>query len=262
MTPNVHWPEVMMSYEVSEGLLFSADAFGSFATIDGNLFSDEIYFPEGIIDESRRYYVNIVGKFGSHVLKAFKKFSDLNITTILPLHGHIYRTPEHTGIILGAYQNWASYDFDKKSALILYASMYGNTENAVDILASQLAQNGVKEIKVYDISDTDPSYLIAEMWQYSNIVFASPNYNGDLFYKMDALMREALRLNLKNKKVSFISNATWGGMALQTMQQHFEDEKRFTQVGTPVAIPSAVNEETVAGLAMLAKDISESLVDD
>ncbi|WP_332401146.1 FprA family A-type flavoprotein [Pseudolactococcus laudensis] len=262
MTPNVHWPEVMMFYEVSEGLLFSADAFGSFATIDGNLFSDEIYFPEGIIDESRRYYVNIVGKFGSHVLKALKKFSELNITTILPLHGPIYRTPEHIGLILDAYQNWASYDFDKKSTLILYASMYGNTENAVDILASQLSQKGIREIKVYDISDTDPSYLIAEMWQYSHIVFAAPNYNGDLFYKMDALIREALRLNLKNKKVSFISNVTWGGMALKTMQHYFEDDKRFTQVGTFVEIPSAVSDETVTALTALAKDISESLIND
>lgn len=261
MTPNVHWPEVMMSYEISEGLLFSADAFGAFTTIDGNLFTDEIYFPEGIIDEARRYYINIVGKFGSHVLKALKKFSDLKITTILPLHGPIYRTPEHISQILAAYQNWASYDFDKKSALVLYASMYGNTENAVDILASQLAQNGVKQIKVYDISDTDPSYLIAEMWQYSNLVFASPNYNGDLFYKMDALIREALRLNLKNKKVSFISNVSWGGVAAKTMQQYFENEKCFTHVGTPVQIPSAVDETTRIALTNLAQDISKSLED-
>ena len=259
LMPNVHWPEVMFSYEQSEGILFSADAFGTFGPLDGNLFSDTLDFYGRLATESRRYYANIIGKYGSNVLKALKKLSDFPIRMILPLHGPMYRKKEHIDYLLERYQKWASYEPEEQSTLILFASMYGNTENAVDKLASYLADKGVCNIRLFDISNTEPSLILSEMWHYSHLVLASPNYNGDLMYKMDYIIREALRMNLKKRKVSFISNQTWGGSALKTMMAYFSNEKDFQIIGDPVQISSSVKADRISQLENLANAIVDSL---
>ncbi|MGX6979162.1 FprA family A-type flavoprotein [Vagococcus elongatus] len=259
MAPNVHWPEVMFSYDISDGFLFSADGFGSFSPLDGNLFSDELDFDGRIKEESRRYFVNIIGKFGSNVLKVLKKLNGLPINMILPLHGPIFRDKEHISYMIDRYRQWASYEPEQESVLILFGSMYGNTENAVGNLATMLAEKGVKNLRLYDISNTDPSLLMSEMWSYSHIVLASPNYNGDLMYKMDTVIREALRLNLQNRKISFMTNATWGGAALKTMESYFEDPKHFEIVGEPVKISSSVKVDNVPEIEALADAIVASL---
>ncbi len=257
--PNVHWPEVMFSYEQTTGILFSADAFGTFGPLDGNLFSDTLDFYGRLAAESRRYYANIIGKYGNNVLKALKKLSDLPIRMILPLHGPIYRDREHINYLIECYQKWASYEPEEKSVLILFCSMYGNTENTVDKLASFLAEAEVCNIRLFDISNTEPSLILSEMWHYSHIVFASPNYNGDLMYQMDYIIREALRMNLKNRYISFISNQTWGGSALKTMMNYFSNETDFFIVGEPVQISSSLKSNQLAQLENLAESIVTSL---
>lgn len=259
LQPNVHWPEVMFSYDREDGVLFSADAFGSFSPLDGNMFTDELDFENRIATQSRRYYVNILGKFGANVLKALKKLGDLPVKMLLPLHGPVYRTDEHIKYIIERYQQWGNYEPEEKSVLILFGSMYGNTGNAADKLASLLAEKGVKNIRLYDISNTDISQIVADMWVYSNIVFASPNYNGDLMYKMDFIIREATRMNLQKRKISFLSNATWGGTALKTMQTYFDNPKNFEIIGEPVQISSSVKENNLPQLEELATAIVTSM---
>lgn len=259
MTPNVHWPEVMMSYDLKDKILFSADAFGCFAPIDGNLFINELDFDQRILAEARRYYVNIVGHYGKNVLSALKKLSAFEIDMILPLHGPGY-SGELIERMLHYYQTWGAYLPEEKSALLLYGSMYGNTENAVDILAGKLAEKGVANIKIVDISRTDPSYIMADIFKYSNLVFAGTNYNTGLYIKMDNVIREALHLEIKDRKISFIRNGTWGGKALEIMQNYFSDEKRFTIVGEPVEIHSSVKDGDLAPITELADAIAASIL--
>lgn len=258
MTPGVHWPEVMMSYELSNKILFSADAFGCFAPIDGNLFASQIDFDQRMFAEARRYYVNIVGHYGANVKAALKKLAAFDIQTIAPLHGPLYQG-DLVEKMLGYYQTWAEYTPEEKSVLIMFGSMYGNTENAVDILAGKLADKGVRNIKIVDISNEDPSYIMADIFHYSNLVFAATNYNTGLYIKMDNVIREALALEIKNRKISFLRNSTWSGKALEIMQEYFSDEKRFEIIGEPVEIRSSVKEENLASLDQLAADIFQSL---
>lgn len=258
MAPLVHWPEVMMTYEVSKKILFSADAFGAFGALDGYLFADEIDYKGRTLNEARRYYVNIVGKYGNNVLSVLKKFAALEIDMICPLHGPVLRG-EEKDLLMSRYQLWASYTPEEKSVLLVYGSMYGNTENAVMILANLLAEKGVKNLKVYDVSNTDPSYIISDFWVYSHIVNASPNYNAELYFKVDNLLREALALNFQNRKVSFISNSTWGGKALKTMQEYYAAGKNFEVVGEPVELKSSFKEENEAAIVALADAIIASL---
>ncbi|MBN2221976.1 MAG: FprA family A-type flavoprotein, partial [Vallitaleaceae bacterium] len=204
MAPMVHWPEAMMTYEVSEEVLFSADAFGSFGAINGNLFADEVDLDDEYMSEARRYYSNIVGRFGTQVQAVLKKFKDVPIQYICPLHGLVWR--KNLDQILDKYVHWASYTPEKKGVVLAYASMYGNTENAVMLLATKLAQKGIKDIRIFDVSKTHISYIISEIWKYSHVVFASPTYNMHLYFGMDALLRDLASLNLRNRKVSLIGN--------------------------------------------------------
>lgn len=259
LTPMVHWPEVMMTYEMSQGILFSADAFGAFGAHDGNLFADETDYSHKILAEARRYYVNIVGKFGANVIATLKKISSVDIKMICPLHGPIFKTEEDITMILDYYQHWATLTPENDSVLIVYGSMYGNTENAAYLLANELADKGVKDIKMYDVSGMDASYIIADMWRYRHIVFASPNYNVELYFKMDNLIREALALNFKNRQISIMVNYSWGGKALKTMQDYFADSKHFTMVGDPVEIKSSVKDDNVTNIKNLATAIYQSL---
>lgn len=258
MAPMVHWPEVMMTFETTQGWLFSADAFGSFGALDGNLFADEYDYKGRTLDEARRYYVNIVGKFGVNVMVVLNKFKNLNINMILPLHGPLYRG-EDIAFIVDKYTKWATYTPEINSVLLIYGSMYGNTENAIDILAKQLSLKGVKNIKIYDASKTDPSYMISDLWEYSHVVFASANYNGDCYYKVENLIREALALNFQNRKISFVTNFSWGGKALKTMQDLLITGKRMDFVGEPVTLKSSVKDSDEDQIAALAASIAESL---
>ena len=202
--PMVHWPEVMVTYDSADKILFSADAFGTFGALSGSVFADESDFYGSKIGEARRYYTNIVGKYGTQVQALLKKASTVEISMICPLHGPIWR--EGIDGFIDKYVKWSSYTPEERAVLILYASIYGNTENAAEILAARLAEHGVRNIAVYDVSVTDPSYLVAEAFRCSHIVFASATYNAGIFTNMELLLHELESHNLQNRTVAVIEN--------------------------------------------------------
>ena len=255
--PMVHWPEVMVAYEQTEKILFSADAFGTFGALNGNIFNDQVDFEGYYLSEARRYYTNIVGKYGAQVQIALKKLSGLDIKIIAPLHGPIWR--DNLDYLLDKYNKWSSYTPEKQGVVIVYGSMYGNTENAANCIANKLAQQGVTDIKVYDVSKTHPSYIIADAWKYSNLVIASPTYNGGLYVVMDALLHEMASLNFQNRKVSILGNYTWATGALASIKERLSKMKDIEIIGNPLDINSSVKDNQEAALDEMVQEIVKSL---
>ena len=255
--PMVHWPEVMVAYEQTEKILFSADAFGTFGALNGNIFNDQVDFEGYYLSEARRYYTNIVGKYGAQVQMALKKLSGLDIKIIAPLHGPIWR--DNLEYLLDKYNKWSSYTPEKQGVVIVYGSMYGNTENAANCIANKLAQQGVTDIKVYDVSKTHPSYIIADAWKYSNLVIASPTYNGGLYLVMDALLHEMASLNFQNRKVSILGNYTWATGALASIKERLSKMKDIEIIGNPLDINSSIKDNQEAALDEMVQEIVKAL---
>ena len=254
--PMVHWPEVMMTYDKTEKILFSADAFGTFGTTNGNIFNDEIDYKDGyFVSEARRYYTNIVGKYGMQVQAALKKASAVDIAMLCPLHGPVWRTD--LGFILDLYTHWATYTAEDKAVAIFYSSVYGNTKSAVAALAMALADRGVKGVKVYDVSKTDISYMIAETFRVSTIVLAATTYNNGIFPKMQYLLDDIKALAVQKKKVSVIENGTWAPQSGKLMQGILAEMKNMEIIDDKVTIKSSLTEP--ASLYALADRIAESV---
>ena len=257
MAPMVHWPEVMVSYESSEKLLFSADAFGTFGAVNGNLFSDEVNFDRDWLDDARRYYGNIVGKYGLQVQAALKKLSALDIAMICPLHGPVWR--ENLDYLLGKYDKWSRYEPEEKAVAIFYASMYGDTENAADILAAGLAEGGVRNIAMYDVSSTHISYLISEVFRCSHLVLAAPTYNNGIYPAMANLLHDMKALMLQNRTVGLVENGSWAPVSGKLIRAELEGLKGF-QVLEPVAsLKSALKGDSLEQLGQLKDSILASL---
>ena len=257
MAPMVHWPEVMVTYESSEKLLFSADAFGTFGAVNGNLFSDEVNFDRDWLDDARRYYGNIVGKYGLQVQAALKKLSALDIAMICPLHGPVWR--ENLDYLLGKYDKWSRYEPEEKAVAIFYASMYGDTENAADILAAGLAEGGVRNIAMYDVSSTHISYLISEVFRCSHLVLAAPTYNNGIYPAMANLLHDMKALMLQNRTVGLVENGSWAPVSGKLIRAELEGLKGF-QVLEPVAsLKSALKGDSLEQLGRLKDSILASL---
>lgn len=256
--PMVHWPEVMMNYETTKGILFAADAFGTFGALAGNIFDDEIDYANMYIDEARRYYANIVGKFGAQVQAVFKKIAGLDIKMICSLHGPIFR--RDIPLILDLYNKWSTYQPEKDGVVIFYGSMYGNTANTADALANKLAQRGISDIRVYDVSKTHPSYIISEVFKYSHLVAAAPTYNMGLYYPMDNLLHEMAALGVKNRKVALIGNHSWASAALKIMTEHFNCMKNMEIIGETLDIKSRLKDDDELKLDELADVIAASVL--
>jgi flavorubredoxin len=255
--PMVHWPEVMFTYEAKEKILFSADAFGSFGAVSGNLFSDETDFENVYLDEARRYYTNIVGKYGAQVQAALKKLAGVEIRMICALHGPIWR--KDLPYILDKYDHWSRYIPEKAGVTLVYASMYGNTENVINRIANKLAQKGVPDLRVHDVSKTHPSYIIADAWKYSHLVLGAPTYNMGLYFVMEALLHEMAGLQLQNRKVALVGNYSWASGAIKVMRGLLENMKNMEIVGTPFEINSAMKPAQEPALDKLVEDIYQSL---
>lgn len=255
--PMVHWPEVMFTYEKKEKILFSADAFGSFGAISGNLFSDQTDFESVYLDEARRYYANIVGKYGDQVQAVLKKAASLEIRMICPLHGPVWR--KSLPYILDKYDQWSKYEPEKKGVVLIYASMYGNTENVMNLIAGKLAEKGVEDMRMYDISKTHPSYIIADAWKFSHIVLGAPTYNMGLYYGMEAFLHEMAALRLRNRKVAVVSNHTWANMATKIMLCQLEKMCNMEIIGQPFEIKSSMKAHQEPELNKLVEDIYASL---
>lgn len=257
MAPMVHWPEAMVSYDTVDKILFSADGFGSFGAINGNLFADEVNFERDWLDDARRYFINIVGKYGVQVQNLLKKAATLEIKMICPLHGPIWR--ENLGWFIEKYDTWSSYKPEDQAVMIAYASIYGNTENAAEILASKLADKGVKNIAIYDVSVTDPSVIVSESFRCSHLVFAAPSYNGGIFTKMETVLSELKAHSLQNRTVAIMENGTWAPVAGRQMREIFASMKNIELLEEGVTIRSAVKEAQEASLEALAEKIASSL---
>lgn len=255
--PMVHWPEVMFVLS-SEGELFSADAFGTFGAIEGHYSSDLIDMDRAFIDEARRYYINIVGKQGRSVSTVLKKLEGKEVKMILPLHGPIHRQKEKIEYFIDKYKTWAGFESEEDGVLIAYSSMYGNTEEAADMLAYELSENGVKNIHIYDVSEYDYSYIISDAHKFSNFVYTAINYNTDLYPRMDAFLRELVGTGFQNRKVSVITNMSWGGRAEKIAEEILANAK-LEKIGKTVSLKSSLDEEKVGEIKELAKAIAESM---
>ncbi len=251
--PMVHWPEVMVTYDVTTKTLFSADAFGSFGAINGNLYADEVNYEKDWLDDARRYYTNIVGKYGVQVQALLKKAAGLEIELVCPLHGLLWR--ENIGWFVEKYQKWSSYTPEEKGVVIAYASIYGNTENAANILAGMLADKGVRNIRVFDVSATHDSYILSEAFRLSHLVFASVTYNNGIFTNMENLLHHIAAHNLQNRTVALIQNGSWAPTSGKQMKEIVESMKNMTLLENMPTLKSSVKQEQLEELQALADAI-------
>lgn len=255
--PMVHWPEVMMTYEESEKILFSADAFGSFGALNGALFNDEVDFDRDWLDDARRYYSNIVGKYGMQVQNALKKLAGTDISMICPLHGPVWRN--NLDYFMEKYDLWSRYMPEDNAVAIFYGSMYGNTESTVNLLASSLSEAGVKSIAVYDVSGTHVSTLISEIFRCSHIVLASPTYNGGVYPAMQNLLHDMKALNVQNRTVALIENGSWAPTCARQMREQVETLKQMRILEPSLTVKSAPKADIMSGLEQLRDGILATL---
>lgn len=257
MAPMVHWPETMVTYDSLDKALYSGDAFGTFKALSGNLFADEVNFEAAYLDEARRYYTNIVSKYGSQVQSLLEKMKALDVELICPLHGPLWR--ENISWIIEKYQIWSSYAPEEKAVLIAYGSIYGHTENVANILAFELGNLGVKNIAMYDSSATHVSTILSEAFRCSHIVFASATYNNEIFMSMHHLLLDLKSHNFKNRKVALIENGTWAPVSGKLMAQMLEGMGGIDLLGSTVSIKSSVKSEQLESIKALAVEIAKSL---
>lgn len=257
MAPMVHWPEVMVTYDKAAKILFSADAFGSFGAINGNLYDDEVNWECDYLSEARRYYTNIVGKYGMQVQMLLKKAAGLDINMICPLHGLIIR--KNIGLFVEKYDKWSTYTPEENSVLIAYSSVYGGTESAVNLLAAKLADKGVKNIKMFDVSMTHPSFVLAEAFKYSHIVLATTTYNAGIFESMDAFLRILETHNLQNRKYVLIQNGSWAPTCGKQMREILEKIKGSEILDDAICIKSTMKNEQFVQMDNVVNTIVNNL---
>lgn len=254
--PMVHWPEVMVTYDLTTRTLFSADAFGTFGALNGALFADEVDFFGDYLNEARRYYTNIVGKYGTQVQALLKKASTVEIETICPLHGFVWR--KGIGDYIEKYQHWSRYEPEVTGVMIAYASVYGNTENAANILACKLREKGIKT-KMFDVSVTASSEIVAAAFEYSHLVFASTTYNAEIFISMDELLRDLASHNLQNRTVAFIENGSWAATSGKLMKGIIGNLKNMNVIEKGCSIKSALRADQLEEIDALVDAIKETM---
>lgn len=256
LTPWVHWPETMMSYDTTDKILFSADAFGSFGTLDGGIFDDEINF-DYYIDDMRRYYSNIVGKYGGMVQKAYAKLDGVDVKTICPLHGPIWRTDP--GRVLALYDKWSRQESDK-AVVVIFASMYGNTELMADYIARRICEAGVKDIRVYDASKTHPSYLISEVWRARGLVLGSCAYNGYMHPSMERLTTELTHYGIKDKVLGLFGSYSWNGGGVRNLKC-FAETASLPLVAEAVDMPGKPDADKLAACDAMAAAVAAAVLE-
>ena len=257
MIPMVHWPEAMVTYDAYDKVLYSADAFGTFGALNGNIFADELNFEAELLEEARRYLTNIVGKYGAQVQSALKKAAALDIEMICPLHGPVWR--ENLGWFIDKYQKWSTYTPENHAVLIVYASIYGNTEQAADALAAKLGAKGVKNIAVYDASKTDVSELIAEIFRVSHVVIACPTYNGGIYPPIENLLAHMKALAVQNRTVAVMDNGTWAATAGKQIVKQLEEMKNMTVLDQKLSIKSTLKADQEDNLDAFAQQIIDAM---
>ena len=244
MAPMVHWPEVMMTYDTTDKIFFSADAFGKFGALD---------VEEEWDCEARRYYIGIVGKYGPMVQKLFAKVGSLEINAICPLHGPVLT--ENLGHYLNLYTIWSSYQVETEGTVIAYTSVYGHTKKAVELLAEKLTEEGCPKVVVTDLARDDMAEAVEDAFRYGKLILATTTYNGDIFPFMKEFINHLTERSYPKRKIGFVENGRWAPMAAKIMKAAFEKSKNITFADTTVTVRSAVNEESEAQIAALAKEM-------
>lgn len=255
MTPWVHWPETMMTYEMTDKMLFSGDAFGSFGTLDGGIFDDEIEFEDYYEEEMRRYFSNIVGQYSNMVQKAFKKLDGVNIKYICSTHGPVWRSDVNK--VLSLYDKWSKYE-SENGVVIIYGSMYGNTAKLADFIARKLAENGIKKIRVYDASKTHISYLINEIWRYKGVIMGSSAYNSGMLPTMEHLTRTLEHMGVKNHLLGIFGSYSWNGGGVKSLHKFYE-KIQWELVSDPVDTKGIPGNEEFERCEAIAKAMAEKL---
>lgn len=254
--PMVHWPEVMVAFDMTDGVLFSADAFGHFGALCGAIFADEVDFDRDYLDEARRYYCNIVGKYGMQVKSLLTKASALNIKMICPLHGFVWR--KNIEYYVNKYMHWAEYKPEERGVVIAYASVYGNTENVANALAVKLCEAGVRCI-MHDVSVSEHSVIIADCFKYSHLVFASVTYNGGVFVNMENLLHDITAHGLKGRRIALIENGSWAPTAAKGMTEILSVLKDTEFIAEPFSFKSSANVSHSDILQSLANEIIRTI---
>ncbi|MCC5909234.1 MAG: FprA family A-type flavoprotein [Clostridiaceae bacterium] len=259
LTPMVHWPETMMTYEMTEKVLFSADAFGGFGTLDGGVFDDEVNL-EFYTDEIRRYYSNIVGKYGAMVQKALKKLTtaDIDINVIAPTHGPVWRS--NPSCIIDYYDRWSKSETEE-GVVIVYGSMYGNTQKMADFIARKLAEKGIKNIRIYDASKTHVSYIISDIWRFKGVILGSCAYNTGLFPAMETVIHKIENSQLKNRYLGIFGTASWSGGGVSNLDK-FAERMKWQQVGESIEAKSSPKEEEFKGCVAIAQEMAQRLIEE
>ncbi len=257
MAPMVHWPEAMVTYDATDKILYSADAFGTFGAINGNIFADEVNFETEYLDDARRYYTNIVGKYGNQVQALLRKAATIEIGMICPLHGPIWR--KNIGWFIDKYIKWSTYTPEENAVMIAYGSIYGNTENVANIIASKLADKGIRNIKLYDVSMTHPSVIVAEAFRCSHLVFASATYNAGIFVTMETALHDIVAHNLQNRTIAIVENGTWAPNSGNLMRGLLGTLKNNTIINDTLTINSSLKEDQLAQVDELVNAIAATI---
>ena len=257
LTPMVHWPETMMTYDTTDKILFSGDAFGTFGTLDGGITDAQLH-PERYYDEMIRYYSNIVGKFGSPVQAALKKLNDIDVNYVCSTHGPVWTIKEQIHKIVNIYDKLSKYEGDE-GVVIAYGSMYGHTEQMAEAIAHELAVRGIKEVIIHNVSKRSHSYIIRDIFKYKGLIVGSPTYNNKLYPEVEYLLSKVEGRDMKNRYFSYFGSYTWSSAAVKRLSQ-FADETNFEIVGTPVEMRQAMNLETYDKCVALGKAMAERLI--
>ena len=259
MAPMVHWPEVMVTYDATEQVLFSADAFGTYGTVDGGPVDTQINLDK-YWDEMVRYYANIVGKYGTPVQKALQKLGALPIQMICSTHGPVWT--ENIGKVVGIYDKLSRYEADK-GVVIVYGSMYGHTEQMAEVIAKQLTANGVKNVVMHNVSKSHPSYILADIFKYNGLIIGSPTYNTQLYPEVEAILSKILMRDIKGRCLGWFGSFSWAGKAVGLLGE-FAEKSHFTLVGEPVEMKqgmlASVEEQCEALAEAMAKAINDNLI--
>lgn len=257
MIPMVHWPESMVTYDTTEKILFSNDAFGGFGALDGGIFDDEVNF-DFYIDEMRRYYANIVGKYGAQVTSAIKKLSGLEIKLICPSHGLIWR--KDIAKVVSLYSTWAQLLPEEEGVVIVYGSMYGNTAKMAEIIGRELNAQGIKEVKIYDASKTDHSFIVAEIWKYKGLVIGSCAHNNSVYPKVQPLLHKLENYGLKNRYLGIFGTMMWSGGGVRGIEAFANGLKGIEVIAEPVEVKGTPKVEDVARLENIARELAAKLI--
>ncbi|MCQ2738977.1 MAG: FprA family A-type flavoprotein [bacterium] len=252
MAPMVHWPEVMVVYDSEDKILFSADAFGTFGALNGAIFADEVDFEHDYMDEARRYYTNIVGKYGVQVQTLLKKVSNFDIKCICPLHGFVWRN--NLNDYIDKYHRWSTYTPEEQGVMIAYASVYGNTANVADIISAKLWDKGIKTV-MFDVSVTPASEIVSASFKWSHLLFASTTYNAGIFISMEEVLRDLVSHNIQKRTVAFIENGSWVATSGKLMKELLSECKEMNYIENFLSIKSSLKNNQMEDVENLVNAI-------